>query len=105
MQSIRALGDAINEFEGGVILVSHDTRLITETNMILWVVERQTVLEQTGGIEEYREEILEKIKRREAEAARVLEEKQAKKVLERETKLKELEERRKKRNDANANNS
>jgi len=100
MQSIRALGEAINEFEGGVILVSHDTRLITETNMILWVVERQTVLEQTGGIEEYREEILEKIHRREAEAARILEEKQAKRVLEREAKLKELEERRKKRSDA-----
>jgi len=97
MQSIRALGEAINEFEGGVILVSHDTRLITETNMMLWVVERQTVLEQTGGIEEYREEILEKLQRREAEAARVLEEKQAKRVAERESKIKELEERKKKR--------
>jgi len=97
MQSVRALGDAINEFEGGVILVSHDTRLITETNMILWVVERQTVLEQTGGIEEYREEILEKLARREAEAARVLEEKQAKRAQEREAKIKELEEKRRKR--------
>lgn len=97
MQSIRALGEAINEFEGGVILVSHDTRLITETNMTLWVVERQTVLEQTGGIEEYREEIMDKIQRREAEAARILEEKQAKRVAERESKIKELEERKKKR--------
>ena len=97
MQSIRALGDAINEFEGGVVLVSHDTRLIQETNMILWVVERQTVLEQTGGIEEYRDEILEKISKREAEALRVLEEKQAKRVAEREAKMKDLEERRLKR--------
>ena len=100
MESIRALGEAINEFEGGVILVSHDTRLITETNMILWVVERQTVLEQTGGIEEYREEILEKIERREAEAARILQEKQSKRILEREAKLKELEEKRKQRNES-----
>lgn len=97
MQSIRALGEAINEFQGGVVLVSHDTRLIKETDMILWVVERQTVLEQTGGIDEYKEEILEKIANREAEAARILGEKQAKKLAERETKLKELEERRQKR--------
>lgn len=103
MQSIRALGEAINEFHGGVVLVSHDTRLITETNMILWVVEpqRRTIYEQVGGISEYRDEILEKIERQEKEVARILEEKQAKRAAEREVKLKELEERKKKKNTSN----
>jgi len=95
MQSIRALGEAINEFEGGVILVSHDTRLITETDMMLKVVDEQNIIDKPGGIDEYREEILEKISRREAEAIRVLQEKQAKRVQERESKIKELEEKRK----------
>jgi ATP-binding cassette subfamily F protein 1 len=97
VESIRALGEAINEFEGGVVLVSHDTRLITETDMILWVVERQTVLEQTGGIDEYREEILEKIEAREQEEAERLALKQAKKAAEREKQFKILEERKKAR--------
>jgi hypothetical protein len=65
--------------------------------MILWVVERQTVLEQTGGIEEYREEILDKIEMREKEEAERFAVRQAKKALEREKQLKLLEERKKNR--------
>jgi len=94
MESIRALGVAITEFEGGVILVSHDTRLITETNMVLWVVERQTVLEQVGGIEAYRDEILEKLARQEAEAAERLKLKEAKALQAKQEKLAALEEKR-----------
>jgi len=85
MESIRALGVAINEFEGGVILVSHDTRLITETNMILWVVERQTVLE-----------LLEKLERQEKEAAERLAAKEAQSLKLKQEKLDNLEKRRKK---------
>jgi predicted neutral ceramidase superfamily lipid hydrolase len=61
----------------------------------LKVVDEQNIIDKPGGIDEYREEILEKISRREAEAIRVLQEKQAKRVQERESKIKELEEKRK----------
>jgi ATP-binding cassette subfamily F protein 2 len=30
METIDALGEAINEFEGGILLVSHDFRLINQ---------------------------------------------------------------------------
>ena len=43
----------------GVILVSHDARLIRETNCQLWVVEDKTVNEVDGEFDDYRKEILE----------------------------------------------
>jgi len=59
IESIDALADAINEFTGGVIIVSHDARLILETNCQLWVVEDQSIEEIDGDFEDYRRELLE----------------------------------------------
>jgi ATP-binding cassette subfamily F protein 2 len=33
METIDALADAINEFDGGLLLVSHDFRLINQVNI------------------------------------------------------------------------
>jgi len=59
IESIDALADAINRFAGGVVIVSHDARLILETDCRLWVVENQTVEEVDGDFDDYRREILE----------------------------------------------
>ncbi|KAL3871062.1 hypothetical protein ACJMK2_039085 [Sinanodonta woodiana] len=59
IESIDALSDAINEFEGGVIIVSHDQRLILETECQLWVVEDKQINEIDGGFDDYRKELLE----------------------------------------------
>ncbi|KAK3609470.1 hypothetical protein CHS0354_020404 [Potamilus streckersoni] len=59
IESIDALSDAINEFEGGVIIVSHDQRLILETECQLWVVEDMQINEIDGGFDDYRKELLE----------------------------------------------
>ncbi|KAF3554494.1 hypothetical protein F2Q69_00015295 [Brassica cretica] len=62
MQSIDALADALDEFSGGVVLVSHDSRLISrvcedEEKSQIWVVEDGTVSFFDGTFEEYKEEL------------------------------------------------
>ncbi|XP_066530661.1 ATP-binding cassette sub-family F member 1 isoform X2 [Hoplias malabaricus] len=59
IESIDALSEAINEYKGAVIIVSHDARLITETQCHLWVVEDQSVNQIDGDFEEYKREVLE----------------------------------------------
>lgn len=61
IESIDALADAINEFKGGVIIVSHDERLIRETDCTLWVIEDQTINEVDGDFDDYRKELLESL--------------------------------------------
>ncbi|XP_077689588.1 ATP-binding cassette sub-family F member 1 isoform X3 [Eretmochelys imbricata] len=59
IESIDALADAINEYKGAVIIVSHDARLITETNCQLWVVEERSVEQIDGDFDDYKREVLE----------------------------------------------
>merc|ERR1712098_877535 len=61
IESIDALGDAIKEYDGGVIIVSHDERLIRETDCQLWVIEDQSINEIEGGFDDYRKEVLEEL--------------------------------------------
>jgi len=61
IESIDALGDAIKEYDGGVIIVSHDERLIRETECQLWVIEEQTINEIEGGFDDYRREVLDQL--------------------------------------------
>uniref|UniRef100_A0A0E0D2L9 ABC transporter domain-containing protein n=1 Tax=Oryza meridionalis TaxID=40149 RepID=A0A0E0D2L9_9ORYZ len=68
MQSIDALADALDEFTGGVVLVSHDSRLISrvcddEQRSEIWVVEDGTVNKFDGTFEDYKDELLEEIKK------------------------------------------
>ena len=43
MTSIDALARAIKEFEGGVVIVSHDFRLISQVAEELWEVKDHTI--------------------------------------------------------------
>lgn len=61
IESIDALADAINKYSGGVIIVSHDARLITETDCQLWVIENQTINEIDGDFDDYKRELLEEL--------------------------------------------
>ncbi|VDL92932.1 unnamed protein product [Schistocephalus solidus] len=42
----------------GVIIVSHDERLIRDTDCVLWVIEEQNIFEIEGDFDDYRKEIL-----------------------------------------------
>ena len=61
IESIDALGEAINEFEGGVLIVSHDARLLMMTNCEMWLMDNKTVKAIEGGYEAYRDSLLEQM--------------------------------------------
>ncbi|EAT47793.1 AAEL001101-PA [Aedes aegypti] len=61
IESIDALAEAINEYKGGVIIVSHDERLIRETECALYVIEDQTINEVDGDFDDYRKEVLDSL--------------------------------------------
>ncbi|KAL4304462.1 hypothetical protein GQ457_10G007020 [Hibiscus cannabinus] len=67
MQSIDALADALDEFTGGVVLVSHDSRLISrvcedEEKSQIWVVDNGTVNTFPGSFEDYKDELQREIR-------------------------------------------
>ena len=43
----------------GVVIVSHDERLLRDTSCQLWVVENETIEQIDGDFDDYRQEILE----------------------------------------------
>ncbi len=58
VDSREALVQAINEFEGAVILISHDRHLIETSADRLWLVENGTVKTFDGDMDEYRDRLL-----------------------------------------------
>jgi len=58
IETIDALCDAINGYDGGVICVTHDARLIEATGMRLWVVENRQVTEWAEPFHAYRDHLL-----------------------------------------------
>jgi len=61
METIDALADAINGFEGGVVLVSHDFRLIDQVAEEIWICEKQTVTKWEGDILSYKDHLKTKV--------------------------------------------
>uniref|UniRef100_A0A1A9UFW3 ATP-binding cassette sub-family F member 3 n=1 Tax=Glossina austeni TaxID=7395 RepID=A0A1A9UFW3_GLOAU len=61
IETIDALGKAINAFKGGVVLVSHDERLIKVICKELWVCGNRTVRAVEGGLDEYKREVYREI--------------------------------------------
>ena len=66
MQSIDALSDALAEFEGGVVVISHDAQLLArvcddDEKAEVWVVEGGKVEKFDGYFDDYRDELLKEI--------------------------------------------
>ncbi|KAL0478427.1 ABC-like elongation factor 3 [Acrasis kona] len=57
IETIDSLADAINVYEGGVVLVSHDFRLISQVAQEIWLCEDKKVTRWTGTIQEYKERL------------------------------------------------
>ncbi|CAE8699316.1 unnamed protein product [Polarella glacialis] len=58
LETIDALVDALDEFKGGVILVSHDEHLIDSVCKDLYVLEKKKLNRFPGGIIEYKKRVL-----------------------------------------------
>lgn len=63
METIDALAEAINDFEGGLVLVSHDFRLINQVANEIWICEHGTVTKWKGNILDYKEHLKKNIVR------------------------------------------
>lgn len=61
METIDALADAINDFDGGLMLVSHDFRLISQVAEEIWVCQNETITKWPGTIESYKEHLRKKV--------------------------------------------
>jgi len=57
MECIDALADAVKSFEGGLVLVSHDLRLISQVAKTVWICEDKDVKPFKGDINGYKNEI------------------------------------------------
>ena len=50
MESIDALAIAVNNFSGGLVLVSHDMRLISQVAKEIWICDNKTIEKYKGDI-------------------------------------------------------
>nr|KAG5693522.1 hypothetical protein BaRGS_006224 [Batillaria attramentaria] len=66
IETIDALADAINDFEGGMILVSHDFRLISQVTEEIWVCEKQKITKWDGDIFSYKQRLVKETERENA---------------------------------------
>lgn len=62
MESIDSLAEAINDFAGGLILVSHDFRLISQVANELWICTPSGIQKFKGDIAEYKATLVEKMR-------------------------------------------
>jgi ATP-binding cassette subfamily F protein 2 len=62
MDCIDSLAEAINEFNGGMILVSHDFRLIDQVAKTIWVCDNRTITPWKKGIRDYKKSLMRKMK-------------------------------------------
>lgn len=64
IETIDALIDAMNAFNGGIVVVTHDQRLIEYCDCELWVVEKESVTKWTAGFDDYKESLLREMEER-----------------------------------------
>merc|ERR1739845_47251 len=64
MQMIDALADAINAFTGGLVLVSHDFRLIGQVAKEIWVCDKKSITPWQGDIQSYKKKLKKDVMKR-----------------------------------------
>merc|ERR1719186_241654 len=72
METIDSLAEAINDFEGGLVLVSHDFRLIDQVAEKIWICEDQKVTKWEGDIISYKNTLVRKMERAQEKERKLL---------------------------------
>merc|ERR1712151_1313542 len=80
IESVEALASAIGKFNGVLVLVSHDARLITKVDCEIWVVEDGGCYRFEKGSEGYRDYVLGNLAKRQEEVERMEEERRKKRA-------------------------
>jgi ATP-binding cassette subfamily F protein 2 len=62
LEAIDSLAHAINNFEGGMVLVSHDFRLIDQVAKEIWVCDHKKVEVWSGDIRLYKKQLIKNMK-------------------------------------------
>lgn len=63
LDAVDGLADAIRKFDGGVVLVSHDFRLIGQVAKEIWLCDGQGVSRYDGSIQQYKKELAKAVAR------------------------------------------
>ena len=71
VETVEALIQALDKYDGGILLVSHDARLINNTGCQLWLCRDRTCKAFNGDFDGYRDVVLGEIAEREAEVERM----------------------------------
>jgi ATP-binding cassette, subfamily F, member 3 len=64
IESIDAIIAALNEFSGGVLLITHDARLISAVVDEIWICENEQVKKFPGDFREYREMMVKRMRQK-----------------------------------------
>jgi len=79
IETIDALANAINEFEGGMMLVSHDFRLISQVAEEIWICNKQKLTKWDGDIFSFKQSLIDKLEKDKAKAEKAEKAEKAKK--------------------------
>jgi len=60
IESINALITAINNYKGAIVIISHDSKLIEETNCQLYICKKKSCIKFNGDFDDYKEYIISK---------------------------------------------
>ena len=63
LEAVRALGEASKEYEGAVLLASHDCTFVTETCNVVYYLFKGALIRLEGGVDEYKAIISESVAR------------------------------------------
>lgn len=65
IESIDSLARAINEFDGGMVLVSHDMRLISQVAKEIWICDKGTLTRFNGSILDFKKQLKDELEKKE----------------------------------------